>query len=130
MKVFVNIPSKKNVLVLSHVAASKSDALKKHLGGSSVKLISEDYREKDQTMTIRTAEESDATTLQNWLKANPVEVHYAGNHRVLTSRLRCSPRLSLLTSRTNTGQRLSSSKRLTEMLTAIILTPCRLNTRP
>lgn len=72
-KVFVNIPSKRTLLLIPGVPAAKVEAVKKQLGQSGVKLAGEEYREKEQSLAVRTGSETEATTLQNWLKTNPVE---------------------------------------------------------
>lgn len=74
MKVFVNIPNRKNLVVFSNLNLAGSHALQTHLPKSKVSLTTQEYREKDNNYVVRTAKESEALELQNWFKTNPLEV--------------------------------------------------------
>lgn len=69
------IPSKKNLITITGISQAQSDAAKSHTEKGGVTLSSFDYRDKEQTVYIRTADEADSTKLSAWLKANPLEVH-------------------------------------------------------
>lgn len=78
-RVFVLIPNRKTVVAVTGVASSLVDKLKTHAEKSSSKAIGSDYKELDQTLSFKTADEADAASLSSWLKANPLEVNEWGN---------------------------------------------------
>jgi hypothetical protein len=61
------------VVTVQGVSASQAEKLKTHAEKSQTKILSNEYKDKEQSLCFRTAEESDANGLTSWLKANPLE---------------------------------------------------------
>lgn len=74
MKVFINLPSKRTLVQIAPILPSKQEALKAHIANYKVKPVSEEPRDKEQSLYVRFAEESEATAFLNWFKGNPLQV--------------------------------------------------------
>lgn len=73
-KIFVLLPSKKNLITVTGISPAQAEKAKAHADRAGVSLATKDYREKEQTLYIRTVDEADASKMSAWLKANPLEV--------------------------------------------------------
>lgn len=74
-KIFVNLGQKKTLVLARGVESSKVTETKKYVQEKSgVKGLIEEYKPREQTLAFRASSEQDAAALENWLKANPLEV--------------------------------------------------------
>lgn len=69
------IPSRKNLITVTGISPAQAEGAKKHVEKAGVPLSSYDYKDKEQTISMRTSDDAEAVKLSAWLKANPLEVH-------------------------------------------------------